>query len=60
MRTPAGTPLRTRCATRTTMGKPPMSASGLLGSRVDASRAGISTVNRVGTASIKVRVPRRS
>ena len=37
-------PESTRCATRTTMGMPPMSASGLLGRRVEASRAGMSTV----------------
>jgi hypothetical protein len=36
---------RIRCATRTTIGTPAMSASGLLGNRVDARRAGISTVN---------------
>ena len=33
-----------RCATRTTIGSPPMSASGLPGRRVDAIRAGTSTV----------------
>ena len=32
-----------RCATRTIMGKPAMSASGLSGKRVEASRAGMST-----------------
>ena len=35
---------RQRCATRTTIGTPARSASGLSGSRVEASRAGISTV----------------
>ena len=30
-----------RCATRTTIGAPPMSAKGLRGSRVEPSRAGI-------------------
>jgi hypothetical protein len=34
-----------RRATRTIMGTPPMSASGFLGRRVDASRAGTSTWN---------------
>jgi len=34
-----------RWATRTTIGIPPMSASGLRGSRLDASRAGISATN---------------
>jgi hypothetical protein len=43
-RTSGETPERTRCATRTTMGKPAMSAKGLLGKRLEASRAGISTV----------------
>jgi hypothetical protein len=37
-------PLRAaRWATRTTIGRPAMSASGLSGRRVDASRAGIRT-----------------
>src|SRR6478609_98130 len=36
-----------RSATRTTMGLPPRSASGLPGSRLDASRAGMMTVNDI-------------
>jgi hypothetical protein len=36
-----------RCATRTTMGKPAMSASGLSGKRDDAMRAGIRTQNDI-------------
>ena len=36
-----------RCATRTTIGSPAMSASGLSGRRVDASRAGIRTVKLI-------------
>jgi hypothetical protein len=39
-----------RCATRTTMGNPAMSAKGLLGKRVEASRAGTKTV-KVGVIS---------
>src|SRR6476646_2662726 len=35
------------CATRTTIGTPSMSAKGLLGSRVDARRAGMRTVKLI-------------
>ena len=49
-----GLPDSTRRATRTTMGSPPISTRGLLGRRVEASLAGISTVKLTG------RVPRRS
>src|SRR5439155_21826790 len=38
-----------RCATRTTMGAPLMSARGLLGRRVDARRAGMRTVKLMRT-----------
>src|SRR4051812_12985287 len=34
-------------ATRTTMGRPAMSASGLFGNRMDARRAGMRTVNAI-------------
>jgi hypothetical protein len=47
--------LATRCATRTTIGTPPMSAKGLLGKRVEASRAGISTVYFMLAAARAVR-----
>jgi hypothetical protein len=38
---------RARSATRTTIGLPAMSASGLFGRRVEASRAGIRTVKAI-------------
>ena len=44
-----------RCATRTIIGKPAMSASGLPGRRVDASRAGISAVKLTRRAAPPVR-----
>src|SRR5450631_99193 len=47
-------PARARSATRTTMGLPPMSESGLPGSLVEAYRAGMRTVN---TWLCGVRVP---
>src|SRR5471032_439625 len=51
-------PDRAACsATRTTIGLPPRSASGLLGRRVDARRAGMMTINDIAysTASCRVR-----
>ena len=42
---------RARSATRTTIGLPAMSASGLFGRRLEASRAGIRTVKRTAQTS---------
>ena len=41
------------CATRTIMGRPAMSARGLLGRRVEASRAGIKAVKRIAAKTDK-------